>query len=380
MNHWNMPLQNQLTAWLSRRTAASGVRRIVPLASAVASDIGNVRSDNQDRVAIARGRDRQGREFVVAAVSDGIGGMRHGAECAALSLGTFLTVLSQQARSGAEHSSEWMHHAVHAANLAVYSKFRGDGGATLVSVLIRQGSPAYWLSVGDSRVYRSSAKELVQVSVDDTIAGQFGNAAGSNAEQSKLLQFVGMGDDLEPHIDDFRGEPVDSVVLTTDGVHYLASSPGWFGRIVDNSPDVGACAKRLIDLAKWCGGPDNATVAIVSLKSCSELQDKQDYQYLEVWDAYGELQVILETNRKASSIVERRPREAFVRRVQDSAAVNVSSEKPEGLDPEANAQKSRRFRSQVKNKIISEKKEKKSIVSSKEGEPQLLMEFPNKNK
>ena len=48
-----------------RRTAPSGVRRVASLTAAVASELGGVREDNQDRVAIARGRDRLGRVELV---------------------------------------------------------------------------------------------------------------------------------------------------------------------------------------------------------------------------------------------------------------------------------------------------------------------------
>ena len=59
-------------------------------AAAVATEVGGVRADNQDRVAIARIRDRTGRTFVVAGLADGIGGMRDGAECAAMANGRLI--------------------------------------------------------------------------------------------------------------------------------------------------------------------------------------------------------------------------------------------------------------------------------------------------
>ena len=297
------PIQNQLTAWLLRRTAPTGVRRVASLAAAVASEIGNVRDENQDRVAIARGRDKQGRDYAVVAVADGIGGMRDGSTCAAMALGTFLASVYQHGQSGSGSSEDCIRYAVNAANRAVFTSFRGDGGSTLVALLVRPGEPACWLSVGDSRVYRSTGKDLTQVSVDDTIAGQLGKSPEAAFEQSKLLQFIGMGDGLEPHIAEFDGEPVDAVVLTTDGVHYLAHTPGWLGQIVGNAPDPGMCVKRLVDLAKWCGGTDNATVAMITLPVDWEPEDRPPYPCFEVWDAFGELQIIAsETTRETSSM------------------------------------------------------------------------------
>ncbi|TWC38623.1 serine/threonine protein phosphatase PrpC [Pseudomonas sp. SJZ079] len=376
MNYLNTPLESRLTAWLSRRTAPTGVRRILSLAAAVASEIGNVRSENQDRVAIARGWDSHGEEFVVAAVVDGMGGMRNGAECAALSLGTFLVALNQYAQSASDHTDEWMRRAVHAANNAVYSKFRGEGGATLVAVLIHQGRPVHWLSVGDSRVYRLAGKDLVQVSVDDTIAGQLGKSADASADQSKLLQFIGMGgDDLEPHIDDFNGEQVDAVVLTTDGVHYLAPSPGWLGRIVVNSPDAGSCAKRLIELAKWCGGHDNATVAMISFTSDSELESFPGYPRLDVWDAFGELQMLFDVKIDVSARGLRQE-VLKVQRVPSKIELDEAAQAA-GAD---DSSKDRRVKRIVKAKSSVSQKNKALDEAPEKDAPQLFMEFPNKNK
>lgn len=229
MTFGNLPTQNQLIAWLLRRTATAGIRRVVSIGAAVATEIGNVRDENQDRAVIARGRDKQGQEYAVLAVADGIGGMRDGSMCAAMALGTFLAVLDQHARSGVGDSEEWIRRAAHAANQAVFDRFRGDGGSTLVALVIRSGHPTFWLSVGDSRVYCANGKNLRQVSVDDTIAGQLGKTPEVGFEQSKLIQFIGMGNELEPHIASIDGERCDTVILTTDGVHYLAPAPGWLG-------------------------------------------------------------------------------------------------------------------------------------------------------
>ncbi|QHE84900.1 hypothetical protein [Hydrogenophaga sp. BPS33] len=90
-----------------RRTAPSGVRRVAPLKAAVASDVGVVRDENQDRVAIVRGCDGAGSIFVVAALADGIGGMKNGAECASLTLGTFLEAMVGEAQHMCE-PREWL--------------------------------------------------------------------------------------------------------------------------------------------------------------------------------------------------------------------------------------------------------------------------------
>ncbi|CAI8953834.1 PP2C family protein-serine/threonine phosphatase [Pseudomonas sp. IT-P294] len=377
MNHWNLPFQNQLTDWLSRRTARTGVRRVIPLAAAVASEIGNVRNENQDRAIVAHGWDVDGKRFAVAAVADGIGGMRDGGACAALALGTFIAVLNESARTGSFGSEDLLHRAVFAANEAVHSKFRNEGGSTLVAVLVRPNYPVVWLSVGDSRVYLTSGNSLVQVSIDDTIAGQLGKKEDAEIEQSKLLQFIGMGSDLEPHIEKIYGDPESSVILTTDGVHYLDKSPSWLGRIIFNSPDPGVCVKRLVELASWCGGPDNATVAVMPMSSSWDSDVKPSYDCLEVWDSFGELQLVfesasLDTLIKSRRDISRPPAVAY-------AAVPIASAPRAGGGGASSARKASSQKTISREKPVSVKKEKTQQKKVKSEVPQLLMEFPNKN-
>lgn len=367
MNQEKLHIQTQLTNWLLRRTAQSGVRRVAPLAAAIASEIGSVRKDNQDRAVVARGRDRQGHDYAVVAVADGIGGMRDGAVCASIAIGALVAALHQRARHGEIEGDRWIREAMFAADDAVFSRYRGDGGSTLVALVIRPGFSVHWLSVGDSRVYSYSGKSLIQTSVDDTIAGQLGKNIEGAFEQSKLLQFVGMGSDLEPHICEFSHEGLETVVLTTDGVHYLASAPNWLGQIVSNAPDIGACVKRFVELAKWCGGPDNATVAMISLSENWDSDDKPIYPCLEVWDAFGELQIILDCATTTGEAAQQR-----------SIIGADAWPQPGNVDPKGGHVYPPISNSPSKPKGSSRKKAKSPAKVRQEEAPELSMKFSTK--
>lgn len=384
MNFEKSAIQNQLTAWLLRKTATSGVRRVASLAAAIASEIGSVRNENQDRAIIARGGDRQGREYAILAVADGIGGMRDGATCAAIALGTFLAAIDQAALLGAEApSNEWIERAVNASNEAVFAKFRGDGGSTLVALLVRPGHPVFWLSVGDSRVYSSNGKHLTQISVDDTIAGQLGKHVDTGSDQSKLLQFIGMGVELEPHVSRIDGGNVEALILTTDGIHFLAPAPDWLGQVVEHAPDPGVCVKRLVDLAKWCGGPDNATAAMISMLPEYELGERPTYRCLEVWDAFGDLQIIPSVTGQEEYTRHQPP--PVIRQSSGSVAGALVPVVPTTIEnsnlpkQEKEPSKTRRSKKTQKTKNLGAKKNKTASKSDKSPMPQLLMEFPKKS-
>lgn len=386
MNMTPSLIQNQLINWLLRRTPSGGVRRIATLSAALASDVGNVREDNQDRAAAIRGRDQRGREYVLVAVADGIGGMQDGATCAAMAIAAFVAAIDRLVQTAgiSNRPDDLLREGAHAANEEVFSKFRASGGSTLVALLLIPGLRPYWLSIGDSRVYCMDDKALIQTSIDDTIAGQLGKNPEDSSEQSRLLQFVGMGPDLEPHVAIVDAESIDAVILTTDGVHFLSSSPGWMSQIVRHSPDPGICVKRLIDLAKWCGGPDNASVAMISLPVETQTETKLDYPCLEVWDAYGELQLIsppTSTVRASNSALPANPHASSM---PESNAASVAPIEPviDGAhnSPLPDAPRSRRGKVARKPKKSQAEPSLGLDKSSEEPEmPQLHMEFPTRS-
>ena len=281
----------QVQDWLLRRIPASGVRRVLPVLAALGSDVGIVRKENQDRVALARGRDHLGHTYVVAALADGIGGMRDGAECAALAVSAVIDSIHRLASSGAP-LSQWATDATENAHEAVRRMYGGTGGATLVLLLITEKEGAYWTSVGDSRLYVSKGGTLLQVSTDDTIAGQLGREAGSDLDRGKLLQYIGMEGPLELEVSKLSFTSGDTAILTTDGIHFLSTDSEVMSLVVRHSPEIGATARRLTELARWSGGPDNATVAIVSLDT-SLYEPLPTYACLDIWDPFGEIRVPL---------------------------------------------------------------------------------------
>lgn len=295
----NSFVQRKLYNWLRRETGSSGVRKVAPLRGAIASEIGNLRSDNQDKAIAFKSFDAQGREYAVTIVADGIGGMNDGAACAALAVAAFTAEICALFQTNNGSPKTCMKQAAHSANDAVYREYLGRGGSTLVAVLFSAGTPPLWVSAGDSRIYLQSKDHLKLLTTDDTIAGQLNKSGEVSAEHSKILQYVGMGKDLEPHIGEVKEVHEGQLILTTDGVHFLEKGSDWFKSIIQNAPDAGATAKRLVDVARWCGGPDNATLACVGVPfRPSDRHAVADG--VQIWDAFGELDIQLQPPSPAS--------------------------------------------------------------------------------
>lgn len=359
-------IQRKLYNWLQRETSSSGVRKVASLRGAIASEIGNVRSDNQDKAIAFKGVDAQGHEYAVAVVADGIGGMNDGAACAALAIASFTSAICAQSHAGS--SSPWvrMKQAANFANEAVYRGYLGRGGSTLVAVLFLSDMPPVWVSAGDSRIYLQSGKSLQLLTTDDTIAGQLNKSGTVPAEHAKILQFVGMGKDFEPHVGDVRGAQDGNLILTTDGVHYLENGSDWFENIIQNSPDAGATAKRLVDVARWCGGPDNATLACVGFPF-RLFSHQASGDGLQIWDAFGELNIQVQPNQTLNR--DHTLSETPISGADKVAPQLVKEEEPELLPPTGKASGK-----------LAPKKPRKSRGkrSDDEDPPQLDIEFSKK--
>ncbi len=120
----------------------------------LATDLGVVRKENQDRVAALRVHPiGGGLPFYCIAVSDGMGGMQDGAECATTAIASFLYSIIQHSERPAP---EMLKMATIDANNDVYGRWQGKGGATLSAALLEGDGSLHTSNVGDSRIYAVS--------------------------------------------------------------------------------------------------------------------------------------------------------------------------------------------------------------------------------
>lgn len=252
---------------------------------AIGTDIGKVRDENQDRVAIMRvNASSSANPFVVVALADGMGGMSNGGVCAARTLGGFLNALIRFRHSPPEYR---LNLAVNAANEFVHEYSLSNGGATLSALLIDDQTHAFLLNVGDSRIY-ATLKDLPdrnaeRLTVDDSLE----EAVGGHGKE--LLQFIGMGDGLVPHISSLPAM-IDKAVITSDGVHFIGLP--LLSEALLHAERVYEVPERLITLATWKGAPDNASSAAIFFSDLAASISASQETGVELWDPFGALHVM----------------------------------------------------------------------------------------
>jgi serine/threonine protein phosphatase PrpC len=275
-------LQNMIRDWLNSVAEDRASQMILDKTAILATDIGLRRSDNQDRVGAVRVQPLNSkiRAFICLAVSDGMGGMKNGAQCATLALAALFRSLIQ---GPDDDVAKRLLVATNDANDAVNKYAQGKGGATLSAVVIQDNGKAHYANVGDSRIYVVGNGQLIsRVTVDDNMQEAFGG------QGNELVQFIGIGPSMLPRIDTLPIN-IDSVFITSDGAHFI--DPILLTQIVENAADPLRATERILALSRWLGGPDNATIAAFRLPHLVKHLQEHIASSVNIWSGTTQLQL-----------------------------------------------------------------------------------------
>ena len=234
---------------------------------------GCVRSQNQDAYQIAQ----LDRNSLLCVVCDGMGGAKSGNIASTLAVDVFVQEVRRfwMANSTQEKINQMLQSAVKLANFTVYDQAKQfeefDGmGTTLVAVLIR-GRKATVVNVGDSRMYLANEDGIRQITRDHSLVQMMVDRGDLTPEQAKsypgknyITRAVGteaiITYDLF-HLDVAKG---DYLLLCSDGLSNVMDDQEILFEIVHGVKKQNCC-KRLLDIAKTRGAPDNVTSVLIEI-------------------------------------------------------------------------------------------------------------------
>ncbi len=238
---------------------------------ASASDVGRVRTQNEDSFAVLDSRYLGGAYDLAMIVADGMGG-RNAGEIASKSAVEAVTqaILNN---AGAVDAPSLLRFAVETAHIAIQQRAEQNPlyegmGTTLVVALVR-GKQLWVAHVGDSRAYILRDDELVALTEDHTFVAEQVRAGGMSLEQARHSRFrhmltraVGTNADYTPDVCAIALQPGDAILLCTDGLTGMVSEQeiAHLLRRYRSRPER-AC-QSLIDAANASGGQDNITVVL----------------------------------------------------------------------------------------------------------------------
>jgi protein phosphatase len=232
-----------------------------------ATDVGLVRSNNQDQFLVSPG---------LYAVADGMGG--HAAGEVASS--TAIKALQAAFAASNEHSSESLENAAKAANRAVWEQARTNRGmlgmgTTLVALaVVEHGDGTNGLAVahiGDSRLYLLRQGALKQLTVDHSLVQELVDDGQISQEQAAvhpqrhvLTRALGVEPTVQVDLIDVAPKHGDRYLLCSDGLPREASDQQ-IAAVLTRFSDPSEAARELVTLANDRGGSDNITAVVVDV-------------------------------------------------------------------------------------------------------------------
>ncbi len=258
----------------------------IKLSVAARTDVGKVRTNNEDSFVVAdlnRG-DRSTMDAatdfnvtergVLLAVSDGMGGEAAGEVASALVVETLRRVLAENAPQSEESKTaitKLIENAVIKANEEVFAAAKDPGkrgmGATLTAIYVN-GPEAYIAEIGDSRAYLLRGRRMRQMTRDQSFVQLLLDSGAISEEEAKnyphkniILQALGQQKNLNVALGKLTLRRNDRLLICSDGLSNKVT-PDEMHDILGEGPSLADACTKLIDLANDRGGDDNCTVVI----------------------------------------------------------------------------------------------------------------------
>ncbi len=215
------------------------------------------------------------RDTLLCVVCDGMGGAKSGNVASTLAVEVFVEEVRRCWKHGMESDrvDQMLRSAVKLANFTVYDQaaqfeeFNGMG-TTLVAALIR-GKKATVVNVGDSRAYGINRNGIHQITRDHSLVQMMVDRGELTAEVAKSYpgkNFItrAIGTETMVICDTFHWEVSrgDYLLLCSDGLSNLMDDQEILFEVV-HGVNKQHCCKRLLNIAKNRGAPDNVTSILV---------------------------------------------------------------------------------------------------------------------
>jgi serine/threonine protein phosphatase PrpC len=226
---------------------------VVALRAGAATDVGRVRTNNQDSHLTSD---------PLYAVADGMGGAAAGEVASALAI----EALDNGFHRAATFDPDLLIQAAQAANRAVWDEAEANPemrgmGTTLVAIALVQGPELAIINVGDSRLYVFHDRELRQITFDHNLVAEMvaeGRITPAEAEVHPRRNIMTRALGVEAPV------PGDRYLLCSDGLPREVGDD-LIASLLQRFADPQEAAKELVDEAMRRGGNDNITVVVVDV-------------------------------------------------------------------------------------------------------------------
>jgi protein phosphatase len=242
----------------------------------VQSDIGCLRQNNEDSFGYWEPEDDQQflRKGRLAVVADGMGGYEGGQEASRLAVETLVEVYRD---FGGDDPQAALVEALQAAHEQIreysfaHPELRGMGTTCTAAAIVQDA--LYYVHVGDTRLYLIRDGQITRVTRDHSYVGRLVESgmitpeeAENHPQRNILTAALGTNPDL---IMDSPGQPEplrpeDVLLICSDGLWGQVRDSEILDAVENKSAEQ--TGRKLIELARERGGPDNITVEVLRLR------------------------------------------------------------------------------------------------------------------
>jgi serine/threonine protein phosphatase PrpC len=257
----------------------------MPLEFAAKTDIGMVRVQNEDTVAVDA-------VLQLAILADGMGGYNAGEVASSIAAVAIREEIESQWRqyrrlhkSAAEAPvRQWLMQAVRQANSTIISAARREPeyrgmGTTLVVAWFQPEHSVSIAHVGDSRAYRIRHGELTQLTCDHSLLQEQIDAGLILAEDAQfalnrniVTRAVGVDYQLEVEIHQHLLQVDDLYLLCSDGLSDRIGAADISNIVSRAQGDLKLACSMLVNAANQAGGQDNISVILIQAPEEAERQ------------------------------------------------------------------------------------------------------------
>lgn len=234
------------------------------------TDIGLVRSTNEDTYTIVKKDDQN----FLAFVCDGMGGHLGGSYASSKTVEMLADAFNKlDENKPIKNVGVWLFESLEKINSFIYQQsisnenLRGMG--TTVSGVIMYKGELFYAHIGDSRIYIYDNKNIDQITTDHTYVNSLllnglitFRQAAKHPKRHVLTNALGIKQDVSVDIGQVKIKENQSLLICSDGLHNMLDERK-LRKLLNEEISVEEKAEKLKDKALENGGLDNITLIIL---------------------------------------------------------------------------------------------------------------------
>ena len=243
------------------------------------TDVGKVRSHNEDAYVTLGGQSCPPSVDCLAAVADGMGGHAAGEVASQMTVEGLVRLMNLGA-SATEHPtgidySRFLGRVIEQVNKEVYEAGQDQdkrGMGTTCTAAVMRGDQLFLSHVGDSRAYLLRNGELHQVTrdhswVEEAVQGGVLSRDEARTHPNRNIITRALGLDPNVTVDNYTlsADAGDILMLCSDGLNSMVPDEEIHDILMNTEPD--RAPETLVAAANSYGGHDNITVIVAALGS-----------------------------------------------------------------------------------------------------------------